>query len=65
VIPVFKVLTVILPGAVLFIASGAIMIEAWRHVAYERDVVLASGVLNILNGIIYLVDFGFTFHRYR
>jgi hypothetical protein len=60
-----QILIITLPGAVMFFASGAIMMEAFDKSAGTAGEVLASGILAFLNGLIYLVDFGLTYFKYR
>ncbi|XP_023727323.1 uncharacterized protein LOC111875357 [Cryptotermes secundus] len=59
------VLVITLPGAVMFITSGALMIESWDRNPNTTGEVLGSGVMALLNGFIYLVDFGLTYFKYR
>jgi hypothetical protein len=53
-----------LPGAVLFFASGAIIMEAWNNYANQSGKLLAAGIVAFLNGFTYLVDFALTYFRY-
>ncbi|KDR13071.1 hypothetical protein L798_12662 [Zootermopsis nevadensis] len=39
------ILVITLPGAVMFFASGAIMMEAWNIYAVRSDKVLGAGIL--------------------
>ncbi|XP_021931841.1 uncharacterized protein LOC110835674 isoform X1 [Zootermopsis nevadensis] len=59
------ILVITLPGAVMFFASGAIMMEAWNIYAVRSDKVLGAGILTFLNGIAYIADFVLTFLKYR
>jgi hypothetical protein len=54
-----------LPGAVMFIASGIIMMEAWVNFGSRDDKLLTAGILAPVNGVVYLVDFVFNYCRYR
>jgi hypothetical protein len=49
----------------MFIASGALMMEAWDNSAIPAGEVLGSGIMAIINGLVYLADFGLTYFRYR
>jgi hypothetical protein len=49
----------------MFIASGAIMMEAWNNFASRSDQLIISGILTFLNGLIYLADFALTYFKYR
>jgi uncharacterized membrane protein len=60
-----QILIITLPGAVMFIASGSIMMEAWVKSSTTTGEVLASGILTFLNGLVYLADFGLTYFKYR
>jgi hypothetical protein len=60
-----QMLIIALPGAVMFFASGAIMMEAWHNNVTQAGEVLASGILAFLNGLVYLVDFALTYFKYR
>ncbi|GFG28744.1 hypothetical protein Cfor_02991 [Coptotermes formosanus] len=59
------VLVVTLPGAVMFFASGSIMMQAWNNFGSQADRLLLSGVLSFLNGFVYLVDFVLNCFRSR
>lgn len=59
------ILIITLPGAVMFIASGAIMMEAWDKSANRSGEVLGSGIMAVINGLVYLTDFGLTYFKYR
>ncbi|XP_057324007.1 protein snakeskin-like [Microplitis mediator] len=53
-----------LVGCVLFVASGALVIDAFNQIAYksaERDRGLARGSLCVIEGALFLVDAFFTF----
>jgi len=54
-----------LPGAVMFIASGIIMMEAWQNFGSRGDRLLIAGILAPVNGVVYLVDFVLNYCRYR
>jgi hypothetical protein len=56
---------VTLPGAFMFFATGAILIEAWKAYGYYEDKQLIAGVLAIMNGFVYLVDFALICYGYR
>jgi hypothetical protein len=49
----------------MFFASGALMMESWDKNANTAGEVLASGIMAFLNGVVYLVDFGLTYFKYR
>jgi len=54
-----------LPGAVMFIASGILMLEAWQNFGSSGDRLLIAGILAPVNGVVYLVDFLLNYYRYR
>jgi hypothetical protein len=56
---------VTLPGAFMFFATGAILIEAWTIFGTAEDQQLIAGVLAIINGFVYLVDFALICRRHR
>jgi hypothetical protein len=49
----------------MFVTSGALMMESWDKNANTKGEVLGAGIMAFLNGLIYLVDFGLTFFKYR
>jgi hypothetical protein len=59
-----------LTGGVLFLVAGSITINDWRnlwsgvkHMGHSKqymDMMIASGIISIFNGFVYLVDFGLT-----
>jgi hypothetical protein len=49
----------------MFIASGALMMEAWDNSAVKSGEVLGSGIMAVINGFVYLADFVLTYFRYR
>jgi len=54
-----------LPGAVMYFASGCLMLEAWRYVSSRADNLLTAGILALANGFIHLVEFVLTYYRQR
>jgi hypothetical protein len=56
---------VTLTGAVMFFASGIIMIEAWKNFVSRGDRLLVAGILALVNAFIYLMDFVVICCRYR
>jgi hypothetical protein len=53
-----------LTAAFLFFASGAIMIESWATVDGVSNRVIGSGIVALVNGLVYLVDLVLTYFRY-
>lgn len=58
------VLVVTLPGAVMFFASGLIMIEAWKNFGSRGERLMIAGILALVNAAVYLVDFVLNCCRY-
>ena len=60
-----QVQLVTLPGVVMFSASGMIMIEAWKNFSSRGERLLISGILALVNALIFLVDFVLNCRKYQ
>ena len=49
----------------MYFASGILMLEAWKYVSSRGDTLLIAGILTIVNGFIYLVEFMLNYYRNR
>jgi hypothetical protein len=62
--PLHRKLTLMttLPAALLFFATGGIIIEAFHHASVSTGYLVTSGIVAFINGFAYIWEFALTFY---
>jgi putative Ca2+/H+ antiporter (TMEM165/GDT1 family) len=55
------ILMITLPAALLFLAAGGLLFEAFNHASKSTAYLIISGISTFTNGLVYLCDFILTF----